>query len=134
MSQKELHLAGGIVVAMLLGAATIAAILPRGPSSRDDGVREIRLVARDMTYYVEGNAEPNPTLRVRPGERVRIVLLNADKGVSHDFAIRAWNAATRRIDGHGEASIEFRAPAIPAQETYACNPHGQMMRGTIRVE
>jgi FtsP/CotA-like multicopper oxidase with cupredoxin domain len=129
-----LHLAGGIVVAMLVGVATIAAILPRVPSSSSDTVREIRLVAHDMTYYLEGSAEPNPTLRVRRGQRVRIVLQNADKGMSHDLAILAWKAATRRIDGPGEASIEFRAPEISAQETYACNPHGQTMRGTIRVE
>jgi plastocyanin len=134
VSQNKLRLAGGIVVAMLLGAATIAAILPRMPSSSDDTVREIRLVARDMTYYVEGNTEPNPTLHVRRGERVRIVLQNEDKGMSHDFAIPAWNAVTRRIDGHGESSIEFRAPGAALEETYVCNPHGQMMRGTIRVE
>lgn len=134
MSQNQLRLAGGVVVAMLLGVATIAAILPRVPSSDSSSVREIRLVARDMTYYVEGSREPNPTLRVRRGERVRIVLRNEDTGMSHDLAIRAWSTATRLIDGHGEAMLEFRAPEAAAQETYACNPHGQMMRGTIRVE
>jgi len=134
MSQNRFRLAGGIVVAMLLGAATIAAILPRVPPSHADSVREIRLVARDMTYYVEGSTEPNPTLRVRRGEQLRIVLQNADKGISHDFAVPGWNTATRRIDGQGEASIELRAPEVAGQETYVCNPHGQMMRGSILVE
>jgi len=135
MSESNtLRMAGGIVVAMILGVATIAAILPRIPPSSADGVREIKLVARNMTYYVEGRAEPNPTLHVRRGERVRIVLQNEDKGMSHDFAIRAWNAATRPIDGPGEASIEFRAPDVALEATYACKPHGQMMRGIVRVE
>ena len=134
MSQNKVRLAGGVIVAMLLGAATIAAILPRVPSSNSASVREIRLVARDMAYYLDGATDPNPTLRVRRGERVRIVLRNEDTGMSHDLAIRAWNTTTRLITGRGEATLEFRAPDAAAQEAYACNPHGQMMRGTISVE
>lgn len=118
---------------MLIGAVAVAAIVPRVPSG-SDGPREIRLVARDMTYYLEGQLEPNPTLRVRRGERVRIVLRNDDRGISHDLAVAAWKVYTPLIIGIGEAVMEFRAPEAAGEEAYWCTPHGEMMRGTIRVE
>jgi plastocyanin len=30
--------------------------------------------------------------------------------------------------------VEFRAPDRAGEETYACTPHSELMRGTIRVE
>ena len=48
-------------------------------------VREIHLVARDMTYYLDGQNDPNPTLHISRGEHVRIRLSNRDPGMSHDF-------------------------------------------------
>ncbi len=134
MLRAHLRLAIRIAVLMACGVGAVAAILPRAPSSHARGAREFRLVIRDMTYYVEGEAEANPTLHVRRGERVRVVLRNEDSGMSHDFAIRAWEAATRLIDGHGEAAVEFHAPDAAVEATYACTPHDQIMRGTIRVE
>jgi plastocyanin len=134
MTQNKSRMAFGIAAAMFVGAATVAAILPRTVSSSSGAAREIRLVVRDMTYYVDGGGEANPTLRVRRGERVRILLRNEDAGMTHDFAIRAWDAGTRLIDGRGEAVSEFRVPDRAGEATYACTPHGEMMRGTIRVE
>lgn len=134
MTQSKSRIAFGFAVAMLLGAGTVAAILPRPASSGAGGVREIRLVVRDMTYYIDGGGEANPTLLVRRGERVRIRLRNEDAGMTHDFTVRAWEAETRLIDGRGEAVVDFRAPDRAGEETYACTPHGEMMRGTIRVE
>jgi plastocyanin len=119
---------------MLLIGAAVAVILPRESTSASGGSREIRLVVRDMTYYEEGQNTPNPTLHVRRGEQVRLLLRNEDVGMSHDVAIRAWNTGTGIINGRGEAVVAFRAPATAGEETYACTPHGQMMRGTIRVE
>jgi plastocyanin len=134
MTHSKSRTAFGFVAAMLLGAATVAAILPRPESAGADGVREIRLVVRDMTYYADGGREANPTLLVRRGERVRILLRNEDAGMTHDFTVPAWEAATRLLQGRGETVVEFRAPDRAGQDTYACTPHGEMMRGTIRVE
>lgn len=103
-------------------------------SARVPGPREIRVVARDMTFYLEGQADPNPTLRVRAGETVRLVFRNDDEGMTHDFAIPEWDAATRRVEGKGEASVTFRAPDRPSSHTYKCRPHSAIMRGTILVE
>lgn len=134
MSRSTSRMFLGVAAAMLLGVATVAAILPRPESAGAGAVREIRLVVRDMTYYVDGAGDPNPTLLVRRGERVRILLRNDDPGMTHDFAVRAWKAETGLIQGRGDATVEFRAPNRTGNETYACTPHGEMMRGTIRVE
>jgi plastocyanin len=115
---------------LLLAAASVA---PRLASSTSEPVRDIHLVARDMTYYLDGVGEPNPTLRLSRGERVRIHLVNRDPGMMHDFTVGAWAIETRPI-GTGEATIELTAPVEPGETPYACTPHGEMMRGTIRVE
>jgi hypothetical protein len=133
MSRTRKRVAFTVAVTVLLGLV-LAATLPRVASSSFGGVREIHLVARDMAYYLDGQDEPNPTLVVRRGEQVRILLRNLDAGMSHDFSVRAWKKGTGVINGLGEAAIELRAPRAPGEETYACTPHGEMMRGTIRVE
>jgi hypothetical protein len=123
----------GLAAAIPLCAATIAAIVPRA-DPHGTGVHEIRLVVRDMTYYVEGNSAPNPTLVLHRGEQVRVVLRNDDPGMTHDFAVDAWNARIPRIHGGEQASVQFQAPAHAGPGTYSCTPHGEMMRGTIQVE
>lgn len=119
-------LAAVFVVAAAAGAIVLSA---RGPAAR-----EIRLVARDMAFYVEGQADANPTLRLRAGETVRLVLRNEDPGMTHDFAIPEWGAVTRRLEGSEEATITFRVPDRPVSQTYRCRPHSKIMRGTILVE
>jgi plastocyanin len=133
MSSHKARTVGVLIAVALLSAATIAAIVPRTASSSGP-VHEIRLVVRDMSYYVEGSAAPNPTLTVQRGERVRVTLRNEDDGMAHDFAVRAWNAGTPRLSGGAEAVIQFQAPEQPGVATYSCTPHGEMMRGTITVE
>jgi hypothetical protein len=133
MSRTKKRVAFTVTVTVLIGLA-LAATLPRVASTDAGGVREIHLVARDMAFYLDGQGDPNPTLVLRRGERVRILLRNADPGMSHDFAVRAWKKGTGVINGVGEAAIDFRAPRAAGSEAYACTPHGEMMRGTIRVE
>ena len=96
--------------------------------------RELRLVVRDMTYYLDGSEEPNPTLRLRAGETVRLVLRNEDRGMKHDFTVPAWDAATPLLTGQREASLLLTAPARGARTSYHCTPHEETMRGTIIVE
>ena len=79
-------------------------------SARPSVTREIHIVARDMTFYVDGATDPNPTLRLRAGEDVRFVFRNDDAGIKHDFTIPEWGVVTRRVEGKGEASVTFRAP------------------------
>ena len=121
---------GKTIVTCVAGLAAVAACAI-ALSARDSTAREIRIVARDMTFYLEGGTEPNPVLRVRRGEDIRIVFVNQDSGMKHDFTVPAWGLETPAVSGRGEATVNFRAPARPATGTYACTPHAAMMRGTI---
>jgi plastocyanin len=103
-------------------------------ASRGAGPREIRLVARDMTFFVDGDDAPNPTLKLRAGEQVRVTLRNEDAGMSHDFVVTAWHVGSRLLDGRGEAAVVFRVPATTGRHEYSCTPHSATMRGAIEVE
>lgn len=117
----------------LVAALGILAMPPRAADVHG-APREVRLVVRNMTFYVEGSTEANPTLRLRAGESVRLVLRNEDRGMKHDFTVPAWSAATPLVAGLREADIVITAPAAGARATYHCTPHEETMRGTIIVE
>jgi plastocyanin len=124
---------------LALAVLSVAALVPRfaagalKSSTEAASVREIRLVVRNMTFYVDGQTAPNPTLHARPGERIKLVLVNADTGMSHDFAIRSWSIGTRLVNGKGQDAIEFTVPETHGFHTYSCTPHSAMMGGVIEV-
>ena len=120
------------LVALVIAAG--AMLLPTIASSTDAGPRDIHLVVRNMTYYVAGDDHPNPTLKVRAGERIRLVLTNEDAGMDHDFRIEAWKVATKLLEGRGEDVVTFTVPERRGAEDYICTPHAKMMRGAIVVE
>lgn len=123
---------GGAVFVVAVLAATL---LPMIASSGTGELREIRLVARDMAFYMDGVDEPNPTIVLRPGEQVRIRVRNEDAGMRHDFAVKAWTIASRMLENRGEEdTVLVRAPAERGTTTYTCTPHPKMMSGTLRVE
>lgn len=116
----------------LLGAVAAMALIPLMASARA-GSREIVLVARQMAFYAEGGGEPNPTLVVRPGEEVRIVLKNEEPGVLHDLKVGGVNVSVDPIRAGATASLTFRAPVQPGRYEYVCRPHAQMMKGLLVV-
>ena len=118
------------VVAAIAIAATLLPVATTDLESR----REVRLVIRDMTYYLEGTGEPNPTLQFRRGERIRLILTNEDAGMEHDFVVRSWKLATEKIDGRGEDRIDIRVPRRTGTTSYVCSPHAGKMRGNIVVQ
>jgi plastocyanin len=118
---------------VLIAAMGIIAMPPRAAET-GEASREVRLVVRDMTFYLEGSDEPNPTLRLRAGETVRFVLRNEDRGMKHDFTVPAWKAATPLITAMRETAVTITAPVRGARTVYHCTPHEETMRGTILVE
>lgn len=129
MASKTHVRVGVIVVALLMAAA----LLPMMGLSREHD-REVRLVALDRTFYLEGQPAPNPTIKLRAGERVRLVLRNEDDGMRHDLRIREWDVVVAPINGKGERALTFRVPAVRGTTSYACTPHASSMLGTIEVE
>jgi plastocyanin len=97
--------------------------------------REVVLVIRDMSFYVEGQFDTaNPPLRFRAGERVRLVLRNEEIGMRHNFAVPAWEVSTTELNGQGKTDLEFEVPRKPGRHEYICTPHSALMRGTIEIQ
>jgi plastocyanin len=129
---KNRTFVGGIVIGI---AALAATLLPMLASNGREGIRELRIVTRDMSFYVDGQTEPNPTITLRAGERVKLVLRNEDPGMKHDFAVKAWAVSTKLLEDRGEEdSVTFRVPDTRGTATYQCTPHAKMMSGTLRIE
>jgi plastocyanin len=87
-----------------------------------------------MTYYIDGQTEPNPILKFRAGERVKVVLRNEDEGMAHDFTIRSWQVVIPTIEGKGSNSVTFTVPYLRGSHAYVCTPHPSSMRGVIEIE
>lgn len=122
-------------IALVVGACLIGALLiPQNASTSSGEVHVIYLVVHNMAYYFTGRNDPNPTLHLRRGERVRIIVNNQDAGMKHDFGIDAWQTRTGLIDGIGEAQLDLVVPSVPGEVLYSCTPHSTLMRGTIRIE
>lgn len=119
-------LIAGAVLIVLVGALVIA--MPQAPD------REITLVTRGMAFYLLGDPTvPNPPLVLHRGERVRIVVRNDDRGMTHDFAVPALDAALSPINWNEEDDVVFEVPDVPGSYEYVCRPHMLMMRGQILV-
>ena len=114
------------VAVVLLGAFAVAVVRP--------APREITLVARGMTFYLENGNQPNPTLTFKAGERVRIVVRNEDRGISHNLVVPTVKAEFAPIGWNQSADVVFEVPATPGTYEYWCRPHMMMMRGTIIVQ
>jgi len=125
-SRLLLAIAAASVVAMAMAMAAIG-------STAKSRVREISLVARDMSFYADGGAQPNPMLHARPGERLRITVTNGAPGMIHDLSIDAVSSATSSLTAGQIASIEFVAPTKAGDYEYRCRPHALMMKGVLRV-
>ena len=114
------------VAVVALGAFAVAVTRP--------APREITLVVRGMAFYLDGNERPNPTITVKAGERVRVVLRNEERGIHHDFAVPSLRAALDPIGWNESSEVVFAVPETPGVYDYWCRPHMLMMRGKIIVQ
>ena len=129
-SRTRVLIAAGVIAVGVLAAT----LLPMLASSTSAVPRTLNIVVRDMTFYLEGNPEPNPTIELQPGEQIKLRIRNDDAGMRHDFAIKEWSVATRMLEDRGqEDTITFRAPETRGTTTYTCTPHAKLMSGTLRV-
>lgn len=123
-----------IMCLLVVLAAGSVALIPSRAGQRADA-REIVLVARKMAYYLaEDPSTPNPTIRVKPGEEIRVVLRSTEPGMAHDFAVRTLGVSTDVIVGEASTSVSFRVPVHEATYEYVCTPHSAMMSGTVLVQ
>lgn len=120
-----------VTAALILGALRLWA---PGAIAREDGATDLVLVVRGMAFRDAAARAANPTLRLRAGSRIRLVVRNEETGVNHNFAIPAWRVDSGSIPGPGERLVEFSVPERNGREAYQCTPHAAMMRGEIVVE
>lgn len=118
------------VAATLLSAAVACRAKPPA--------RDVTLVARGMIFVLDGEegedaGAPNPVVRLRAGERVRLVLRNEAQGLLHDVEIPAWKIAVPEIRAGETAAVTFTVPDTPGEYEYRCRPHAEMMRGIVSV-
>lgn len=119
----------GLVLAVAATAWVVSAAAPPR--------REIVLEAREMAFFLPGDPTRNPTLRLAPGETVRLTLVNRDLGRTHDLAVEApgsFKGTTRPLTGDGaSATLLLHAPPTPGEHTYLCTLHPRMMRGRLVI-
>ena len=123
-----------VPVQAIAAAALLMLLAALLPALSNTPAREIRLVTRGMAFYLADDpTTPNPEIVVGAGERVRVILRNDDRGMTHDFAVPALDAALAPIGWSESRDLVFDAPDAAGTYTYECRPHRLMMRGTIRV-
>lgn len=123
-----------VALALVLLAAFSATAVNRPDTVKAEAEVEVSLVARNMAFYLPGDPTPNPTLRVRPGQVLRLRLVNEDLGMEHDWVVDALGVRTRVLVGDGTAQeLTVQAPSQPGTHDYTCSLHAQMMRGKLEV-
>ena len=120
-------------LSVLLSVLAFAGIAVSVMASRP-APREIVLVAKDMAFYLPGDPTSNPTIELRPNERVRLRFVNQDRGIDHDWVVKSLSLAIRVLRGDGSSGqILITAPSSPGRHDYSCSLHDKMMTGILEV-
>ena len=125
-----------VVLGLFIGAiAACAFAYAARPGARGGEPREVVLVARDMVFTAPGIASgPNPTLRLKAGERIRLVLENRDPGMKHDLAAPGLGIRTATVEFAESDRRLVTVPSAPGEYDYFCSFHDRLMRGRMVVE
>ena len=125
------HRVSAKAIAALTVMMLVLALLPALSST---ATREVTLVVKGMAFYLEDDlTTPNPMIDIKAGERVRIVIKNQDRGLTHDFAFPAAKAFSKELTWNQTGQVRFKAPKTAGTYEYYCQPHRLMMKGIIRV-
>ena len=125
----------GLLGLVLVAAAACAFAYAARPGGWGGEPRELVLVARDMAFTVPGGtAGPNPTLHLKAGERIRLVLENRDPGMKHDVVAPGLGFRTATLELGATDRILITMPRTPGEYDYFCTYHDKLMRGRMVVE
>jgi plastocyanin len=133
MSRRTVRLGLAGTALLVALSVAIAAGLAGASAGARPPERELTLVARDMGFYLPNGDQPNPTLRLAPGERVKVRLVNQEAGILHDLLVESLGFDIPAFREAGERVAWLEAPAEPGRYEYVCSLHRRMMRGVIEV-
>lgn len=118
----------------MIRAFVLSVLLVVSGCSAANRPRDVQIVARGMTFILASDPETaNPVIRLRPSERVRIMLRNEAPGLIHDFEIPDWKVKSDQIRAGETTSVTFTVPASAGRYRYICGPHARLMRGFVEV-
>ena len=121
-----------LTLLIVLGVVGVATGVTKRDEARPE--RHITLVARDMAFYLPGDATPNPRLLAFRGETLRLTLRNEDAGMAHDLALASLGERTAVArDALQTVELALRALDEAGAHDYVCTLHPQMMRGVLVV-
>lgn len=120
----------GLMMVVFLGLAGALFILQayERPKSDTRETQEIVLVAKQMAYNKD-----NPPLILKVGQPVRIIIINEDKGMLHDFVIEELDISTSGPLEYGQSEVIKFVPTKKGKYEYFCSYHAKMMRGKIII-
>ncbi|MCZ6810681.1 MAG: cupredoxin domain-containing protein [Planctomycetota bacterium] len=138
MTMRQRRSVTGVSLLVGLGLVILMGTALMGRATGAQGVIRIELIAQQMTFRQRDAADPsqwldNPTLMVRTGETVELVLRNRDAGMKHDLTIAELGLKTRMTYFGDTVVLRFTAPQ-PGTYIYLCSIHPRLMRGRLIVE
>lgn len=120
-----------LMMIVFLGLAGVLFMLEayEKPQAEIRPVQEIILIAKEMVYNTN-----NPTLILKVGQPVRIIIINEDKGMLHDFVIEELDISISDPLEYGESEIVEFIPTQKGKYDYFCSYHSKLMRGKIIIK
>jgi plastocyanin len=132
--RQKIQVSAAAVAVVVVASAAFLASARRvyAPEAPD---RVIVLSAKGYAFHDStAPAIDNPPLRLRAGERVRVVLRNEEKGgVEHNFKIPGLDVrCSKKVPAGEEGAVEFTVPK-DGLYTYTCCSHPGM-GGAVQIE
>ncbi len=135
MTMRQKKSVAGVSLAIALG---LLVLIVTGVAARS-AMQTVRIeIVLDQMAFLgvdSGNLSAmveNPTLRVRSGQTVEIVLRSQDRGMKHDLVIADLDKRTEPVAFGESATLRFTAPE-PGTYAYFCSMHPKIMRGQLIV-
>ncbi len=129
---KRIGLLSALMIVVAGATGAVLASMAQGAVSR-----EITMVAKNMVFNVpslESSGEANPTITLKRGQKVTIILRNDDAGMLHDLLIEGLDVRLEAVSFGETTRLTFTVPREPGKYVYLCSFHPTRMRGVFIVE
>jgi len=129
---KRIGLLSALMIVVASATGAVLASMAQGAVSR-----EITMVAKNMVFNVpslESSGEANPTITLKRGQKITIILRNDDAGMLHDLLIEGLDVRLEAVSFGETTRLTFTVPREPGKYVYLCSFHPTRMRGVFIVE